>query len=192
MSFPTPNRVATVWHAISSSEHRIPLSQLRLALALSLAGALPPYTSNWLRVRLLRVGGVHVGAATGLGGRLWIAGGSRPASRLSIGNACFLNDGCRFDVSAMVTIADEVYIGHDVAIITASHEMGDSVRRAGSVVAEPVTVGRGSWIGARATVLGGVSIGDGAIIAAGSMVTRSVPARTLVGGVPAVVLRELD
>lgn len=127
-----------------------------------------------------------------MGGRLWVAGGPDPASRLEIGDDCFLNDGCRFDVSARIAIGSDVFIGHDVALLTASHEVGGRRRRAGSVRSEPITVERGSWIGARSTILAGVTIGEGAIVAAGSVVTRSVAANSLVAGVPAVVVRQLD
>jgi maltose O-acetyltransferase len=163
-----------------------------LTLALALQGLLAPYTGNWVRLRLLRAAGVTVGEGTGVGGRLWIAGGARPASRLVIGAGCFVNDGCRFDVSAPVTIGDGVHLGHDVAVLTASHELGPSDRRAGAGTAAPVTIGRGAWIGARATVLGGVTVGDGAVVAAGAVVVSSVPPDTLVGGVPAAVLRDLE
>jgi maltose O-acetyltransferase len=166
--------------------------QPRLSLALALSGFLPPYTFNSLRLLVLRAGGVTIGERTGIGGRLWIAGGARPASRIEIGAACFVNDGCRFDVSAPVTIGDDVYLGHEVALLTSSHALGASSRRAGASTAEPITIGSGSWIGARATILGGVTVGEGSVVAAGAVVTRAVASNTLVGGVPAVVIRELD
>ena len=59
-------------------------------------------------------------------------------------------------------------------------------------MSEPIAVERGSWIGARSTILAGVTIGEGAVVAAGSVVTRSVAANSLVAGVPAVVVRQLD
>jgi maltose O-acetyltransferase len=166
--------------------------QPRLSLALWLAGMLPPYTGDSLRLMILRAGGVRIGDGTGIGGRLWIAGGSRSADRIQIGMDCFLNDGCRFDVSASVTIGDRVYFGHDAAVLTASHEVGDGYRRAGRTIAEPVTIEPAAWIGARATILGGVTIGEGALVAAGAVVIHSVPPNTLVGGVPATVIRKFD
>jgi len=166
--------------------------QPRLWAGVGLANLLPSYTLGRARLALWRLAGVTVGDATSLGGRAWIAGGSRPASRLHIGADCFINDGCRFDVSAEVRLEDGVYVGHDVAVLTATHDLGDSSRRAGSVVSEPVTVGAGAWVGARATILAGVTIGTGAVVAAGAVVVDSVPPSTLVGGVPAKVIRELD
>lgn len=166
--------------------------QPRLSLALALARLIPPYTCDSLRLMVLRAGGISIGVGTGIGGRLWVAGGSRSAHRIEIGADCFLNDGCRFDVSAPVTIGDRVYFGHDAAVLTASHILGDRWKRAGRTVSEPVMIGSGSWIGARATILGGVTIGEGTVVAAGAVVIRSVPPNTLVGGVPAKVIRELE
>jgi maltose O-acetyltransferase len=122
---------------------------------------------------------------------MWVAGGPRPGTRMFIGADCFLNDGCRFDVSARVVIGDNVYLGHEVAALTATHEMGTGWRRASHMKAAPITIEDGAWLGARAIVLGGVTIGAGAVVAAGAVVTRSVAPNTLVGGVPAVVIREL-
>jgi len=167
-------------------------SQTRLALALALARLVPPYTAGSLRVRLLRAGGMRIGARTGIGGDIWVAGGPRPTTRMRIGADCFVNDGCRFDVSAAVTIGDRVFLGHDAAVLTASHVLGDRSQRAGRTVSKPVTIEDGAWVGARATVLGGVTIGAGAVVAAGAVVTRSVEANTLVGGVPAALIRDLD
>ena len=164
----------------------------RLFLALAFAGILPPYAVGALRVRLLRLGGLQIGRGTQIGGRMWVAGGLLPASRLLIGNDGFVNDGCRFDVSAPILIGDHVFIGHDVAIITSSHDHGGAERRAGANAAAAVRIERGSWVGARATILGGVTIGEGAVVAAGAVVTRSVASSTMVGGVPATLLRELD
>jgi maltose O-acetyltransferase len=177
---------------VLSTRRQVEFLQARLSLALAIAGWLPPYTGGSLRMLLLRAGGVRIGTGTGIGGRIWVAGGSRPASRLEIGNDCFLNDGCRFDVSAPVTIGDRVFFGHDAAVLTATHEMGDHDRRAGRTVSAPVTIESGAWVGARATILGGLRIGHGSVVAAGAVVTRSVPPNTLVGGVPAVVIREFD
>lgn len=183
--------------AASSTFTRVLRSQFTslqpgLAVALALQGLLPPYTGNWARIRLLRAAGVVIGEGTGIGGRLWIAGGARPASRLVIGDNCFVNDGCRFDMSAPVELADGAYLAHDVAVLTASHALGPADHRAGAVTAAPVTIGRGAWIGARATLLGGVTVGAGSVVAAGAVVVSSVPPDTLVGGVPARVLRDLD
>ena len=166
--------------------------QPKLSVALAVSGAIPPYTADAVRMRLLRWGGLRIGPRTSVGGRIWVAGGPAPASRLEIGADCFVNDGARFDVTAPIVVEDDVYLGHEVAVLTSTHEVGPSVARAGRTLAEDVTIGRGAWIGARATILGGVSVGPGAIVAAGAVVNRPVAANTLVGGVPATLLRELE
>jgi maltose O-acetyltransferase len=192
MRMTTTTRFPSLNDQARSARRQMGSLEPRLALALALNGLLPPYTGDTLRLLILRAAGLKIGERTGIGGRLWIAGGTRPSGRIEIGADCFLNDGCRFDVSAPVTISDRVYFGHDAAVLTASHILGDRWRRAGRTVSEPVTIGAGSWIGARATILGGLTIGESSVVAAGAVVIRSVPPNTLVGGVPAKVIRELD
>src|SRR5687768_16921039 len=76
----------------------------RLRLLLGLSNRLPLYAMGSLRPRLLRLGGIAVGAGSGIGGAIFVGGGREPASRLAIGAGCFVNDGCRFDVTAPVTL----------------------------------------------------------------------------------------
>jgi maltose O-acetyltransferase len=166
--------------------------QPRLALSLFVLRLLPSYAFGGLRVRLLRFAGVRVGAGSGVGGSLWVAGGPDPASRLSIGDRCFVNDGCRFDTFAAITVEDDVHIGHDVAVLTATHEIGAAAGRAGRNLGMPIRIERGAWVGARSTILAGVTVGAGSIIAAGAVVDRSVGPSMLVGGVPARPIKALS
>jgi acetyltransferase-like isoleucine patch superfamily enzyme len=152
---------------------------------------LPPFEFGRVRVLLLRLGGVRIGHGTIFAGRVWIGGGSHPFRRLQIGPRCFINDEIRFDTSGQITIGDSVYVGHDVAIITSSHEIGPPWCRAGTNTVEPVVIGSGTWLGARALILPGVTIGEGAIVASGSVVNRSVPPHEVVAGVPAKTVRVL-
>ncbi len=164
---------------------------LRLYLGLTLLRLLPTYALGGVRLRALRLAGIRAGDGTGIGGRMWVAGGPDPASRLTLGARCFVNDGCRFDTCAPITIGDDVHLGHDVAVLTATHDLGGPDLRAGRTTGRPITIERGSWIGARATILAGVTIGAGSVVAAGAVVDRSVPPSTLVGGVPARPIRDL-
>jgi maltose O-acetyltransferase len=164
----------------------------RLWLVQTIGAVLPPYVGARLRAQLLRFAGVEVGKGTVLGGRVWIGGGRHPGTRVRIGRDCFVNDGVRLDTTATITIGDNVAIGHGVTVVTSSHEIGDSARRSMALTGQPVSIGTASWIGARATILPGVVIGNGAIVAAGAVVGRSVDAGTLVGGVPARPIRALD
>jgi maltose O-acetyltransferase len=163
----------------------------RLSMALALFRLLPPLVGGRLRSRALRLGGVRVGERTVFAGRLRIGGGRAPASRLSFGVDCFVNDDCRFDTTGPIAVGDDVYLGHEVAVITSSHEVGRSDRRAKGFVVAPVTIGKGSWIGARAMILPGVDIGGGVIVAAGAVVTRNVDDDVMVAGIPARVVRQL-
>ena len=81
-------------------------------------------------------------------------------------------------------------IGPNVSIITAGHPLSTTQRRA-VTIGKPIAIGRNVWIGAGATIIGGVTIGENAVIAAGSVVTKSVPPHTLAGGNPARVIRSI-
>jgi acetyltransferase-like isoleucine patch superfamily enzyme len=110
---------------------------------------------------------------------------------IRIGRNVFVNQGCRFNDIGGIEIGDDVMIGPAVSLISSGHPVDPEERRRG-VTAAPIRIGRNVWIGASALVLQGVTIGEDAVVAAGAVVTRDVPARTLVAGVPAVVLREID
>lgn len=93
---------------------------------------------------------------------------------------------------ARVTIGDNVFIGPNVGIYTVIHALDASQRNDGIMSARPVTIGNNVWVCANAVILPGVSIGDGAVIAAGSVVTRSVPPSTLAAGNPCRPLRQIS
>jgi maltose O-acetyltransferase len=112
-------------------------------------------------------------------------------SQLTIGRDTFINRDCVIQADAPVTIGEQVHLGPGVRITTVSHEIGPSHRRAGDRYTKPVTIGSGAWIGADSQILPGVSVGAGAIVAAGSVVTADVPADTVAGGVPARTIRSL-
>jgi len=109
---------------------------------------------------------------------------------LRLGERVFVNSGCRFQDQGGITIGDDALIGHNVVIATLNHDLDPGQR--GTTAPRPVVIGDRVWIGANATVLPGVTIGDGAVVAAGAVVTKDVPPRTVVGGVPARVIREID
>jgi acetyltransferase-like isoleucine patch superfamily enzyme len=154
---------------------------------------------NGLRPRI----GIHVGRAVWLDPRVWFEGdeiyigdrvrilrGGAITGPVRIGDGTFINRDCYLRMG--VQIGDRVDIGPFCRLITDSHEIGPTTRRAGTSVGSPIIVGDGSWIGASVTVLGGVTIGPGAIVAAGSVVIRDVPPHTMVAGVPAKHVRDLD
>lgn len=108
---------------------------------------------------------------------------------LRIGKRVFINSGCKFQDQGGIDIGDDVLIGHNCVITTLDHAM-DPERRADMIPA-PVKIGDKVWIGANVTILPGVTVGDGAILAAGVVVTRDVEPRTIVGGVPARLIRHI-
>lgn len=109
---------------------------------------------------------------------------------IRLGERVFLNSGCRFQDQGGITIGDDALIGHNAVIATLNHDLDPAMRA--TTVPKPVVIGDSVWIGANATVLPGVTIGDGAVVAAGAVVTQDVPPRTIVGGVPAKRLRDIE
>lgn len=95
-------------------------------------------------------------------------------------------------LEAPIVIGERCDIGPGVEFIPGSHIIGTSLRRAGSGIAKPISIGNGCWLGAKSIILGGVNIGDGCVVAAGAVVTQSVPPNSLVAGVPARIKRQLS
>jgi maltose O-acetyltransferase len=152
---------------------------------------LPAGNAARLRGYVLRLFGFTVGRGTLLASPFTLTGGRAARANLTIGSMCYLNHGCIFDAVGPIVIGDDVSLGHEVLITTGAHRIGDASRRGGLVTPQPVRVGNGVWIGSRAVVLPGVTIGDGAIVAAGAVVTKDVAPNTLVGGTPARPIRDL-
>lgn len=107
-----------------------------------------------------------------------------------IGKRTFLNIGCTFQDQGGVTIGDNCFIGHHVTVVTQNHGLAPEDR--GDLMPAPVRIGDGVWIGSDATILPGVTVGDHAVIGAASVVTKDVPARTIVAGSPARIIRGID
>ena len=110
---------------------------------------------------------------------------------IRIGRNVFVNQNCTFYDLGGLDIADDVMIGPNVSIITASHPLEPSQRRTISI-GKPIVIERNVWIATGATIIGGVTIGENSVVAAGSVVTKNVPPNTLVGGNPARVIRALS
>ncbi len=109
---------------------------------------------------------------------------------ISVGRAVFIGPDCAFTGHGAIDIADEVMIAHKVNLVTAGHPVEPDKRRL-YITVQPITIETNVWIGAAATVLPGVCVGAGAVVAAGAVVTHDVPPATLVAGVPARVVRSM-
>jgi acetyltransferase-like isoleucine patch superfamily enzyme len=109
---------------------------------------------------------------------------------ITVGRHVFVNQNCTFYDLGGLAIGDEVMIGPNVSLITSGHPLDPSQRR-DFVVAKPIVIERNVWIAAGATVIGGVTVGENAVVAAGAVVTKDVPPNTLVGGNPARVIRSI-
>lgn len=109
---------------------------------------------------------------------------------ISVGKGVFINACCHFQDQGGITIGDGAQIGHNVVLATLNHEAEPSRRKI--TKPGPITIGENVWIGSNAVVVPGVSIGDGAIVAAGAVVTKDVPPNAVVGGVPARVIKTLS
>lgn len=165
---------------------------LRLWLADRLLSGWPVGAGGRLRTRLYRLAGLKIGAGTLLAGPIQFGMSGDPRCNLKIGERCFLNSPLFVDTAGPVTLGDRVSIGHHVVIVTASHAVGSALFRAGDIQALPVRVEDGAWIAAGVTLLPGITVGAGAVVAAGAVVTKDVLPNTLVGGVPARLIRVLD
>lgn len=112
---------------------------------------------------------------------------------IHLGENLYINAGATLLDVAPITIGDHVLIGPNVQLITVSHPIDNLDQRvAGWEYASPITIEDKVWIGAGAIILGGVTIGTGSVIGAGSVVTKDIPPNTVAAGNPARVIRQLD
>lgn len=152
----------------------------------------PDFVSGHLRSRLYRFAGIDVSPTAFLMSNLRILGGVNSLRNLHIADGVRIGSGVVLNPDADVFIEESVTIGPYVKIFTSTHDLGPGSNRCNpDVQCQPVTIGRGSWIGLGAIVLAGVTIGHGSVVAAGSVVTADVPPNSLVQGVPGVVLQTL-
>ena len=109
---------------------------------------------------------------------------------IKIGKNVFINACCRFQDQGGIEIGDGSLIGHNTTIATLNHDFNPLKRQ--NLTPSPVKIGKNVWIGSDCTILPGVEIGDGAIIGAGSVVTKSIPTNAIAVGNPARVIKEIE
>lgn len=107
-----------------------------------------------------------------------------------IGKQVFINHGCSFLDLGGITIEDDVLIGPQVKLVTENHPLDPATRK--GLITKPILIKRNAWIGAGATILPGVTIGENAVVAAGAVVSKDVAANTVVGGIPAKQFKKID
>jgi maltose O-acetyltransferase len=154
--------------------------------------AIPRDTGNEARAALLRARGIHVGEGTQVRSTPRFTGGEeRGFDKFSTGRDCMIGLDCSFEVGTTITLGDRVTLGHQVLIITTTHQLGPREHRCGDAVRNPVKIDDGAWIGSRCVILPGVTVGSGAIVEPGSVVTKDVAPHTRVSGIPAKLIEDL-
>ena len=150
------------------------------------------FTNGRTRVLLYRKAGMKIGDNVQIASGIHV---DRPEG-VTIGNNCFINHFVHFhngaNPEATIKIGNNVFLGPEVKFICASHEIGDSNKRAGKNKYGAINVEDGAWIGACTILLPGVLIPQGGVIGAGSVVTKSSDPNAMYYGVPARKVRELD
>ena len=119
-----------------------------------------------------------------------IAGGYAEDTAITVGDGTFIGSGCEFNIVSRLTVGPACLIASGTRFIDHNHgmDLGPGMKEQPEIKA-PITLGADVWIGANCIILKGVTIGDGAILAAGSVLTTSVPPNAIYGGVPARLLR---
>jgi maltose O-acetyltransferase len=174
---------------VALEEVEVLLSRRVLA---QIAAGFPAQSFSRTRTALLRRAGMKIGRSSLVQGPIRITGEGNPCEDITIGSYTLISGSLHCDIGAPLEIGDRVRIGHDVSLLTVDHRVGPEAMRSGVRKFGAIEIGDGAWLASRVVVLPGVRICAGAIVAAGSLVTRDVPANTLVVGVPARVVRDLS
>ncbi len=109
-----------------------------------------------------------------------------------LGRGCFVNHGCYFMDGGTIELGENVFVGPYTGFYTAAHPTDYARRNQGLEWARPIRVGDNCWFGANVSVMPGVTIGSGCVIAAGSVVTTDIPDNSIAAGVPAVVKKKIE
>ena len=108
---------------------------------------------------------------------------------IAVGDEVFINACCHFQDHGGVTLGDGCQIGHNVVFATLDHGLAPEDRK--TTYPAPIVLGKNVWVGSNATILSGVTVGDNAVVAAGAVVTKDVAANTVVGGIPARLIKSI-
>lgn len=112
-------------------------------------------------------------------------------NNIHLGKDVFINSNNYFMDGANITVGDHVFIGPYCGFYTANHPLQYEPRNQGLEKALPITIGNNCWFGANVSVMPGVTIGNGCVIAAGAVITKDMPDNSLIAGVPAKVMKKI-
>src|SRR6266536_4178757 len=143
---------------------------------------IPSYTLRHAWYRNILGWRIGAKAAILMGQHVQMAGVRSSGQKVSIGKGTVINHGCLLYTTGGLVIGENVSISAGAWLVTGTHDMNDPLFPDRYM---PITIGNYAWIGTRATILAGVTIGEGAVIMAGAVVTRDVPPYAVVGGIPA-------
>lgn len=166
-----------------SLQHQLARAAWRLCW-LTLCRWTPPPLHAW-RAIILRLWGAKVGVGTHVypGAMIWAPW------QLTVGDHACIGDGADIYCVAPIELGPSSVVSQNAFLCAASH---DHRHPDFPLVTAPITIGRRAWVAARSIVLMGVSVGDGAVVAAGSVVTRDVPSGCVMAGNPAKIVRRAE
>lgn len=163
----------------------------RLAIASLVARLLPHDMFNHRRSAVYRAAGLKLGRDVQILGPLTLLGWGNIAPLLEIGDEAAIETPCTISLGAPIRIGRRVHFGMEVMVLSGSHRIGGMEQRCGLYDFQSVEIGDGTWVGSRAQILPGVTIGPGCVIGAGAVVARSIPANSIVAGNPARIIGSL-
>ena len=171
---------------IKHDDPQLPAIWETVAITIQLSAALNTSLSiDETRSRLSEIIGKQIDNST----TIFVPFYTNFGKHITIGKNVFINHACSFLDLGGITIEDNVLIGPRVNLVTENHPVNPSERK--SLILNAILIKRNAWIGAGVTVLPGVTIGENSIVAAGAVVTKDVADNTIVGGIPARVIKSI-
>lgn len=168
-----PDEMGEAWEEVARAQ--------RLSPALNASA-----TMDEMRERLSEIIGVEIDNST----TVFVPFYTNFGKHIKLGKNVFINHACSFLDLGGITIEDDVLVGPRVNLTTENHPVDPTKRK--YLELKPILIKRNAWIGAGATILPGVTIGENSIVAAGAVVNKDVPDNAIVGGVPAKVIRTIS
>ena len=137
---------------------------------------------------LLNFGKIHVGSNSKIVGPFYCG----TEVKIKIGENCWIGKNLHIEGNGTVVIKNDCDLAPDIMFVTGSHKIGSRYRRAGEGTEYKIIVNNGCWIGARTTIFGDISIGEGSVVGAAALVNKNVEENVIVAGVPIKTIKRLD